>query len=758
MSLGLGRVCVDLGVIRSLYICVGLLVGLVSASCSGLGGGEVELARDGKSDYVIVVADSVTGPVTAAAGDLQKYLALGTTATLPIVRASQDVGERAKIVLQVSDLLPETTVSIGFLDRDIWISGGSESSVRNAVYEFMERYLGYRRYAPDGDLVPKTPVLKIRAEDYEYTPPITTRTVHSSLFYDNPGFADWHKLTHEAFPGYVKEARVHTFQRFIPEIPFYASHPAYFALRDGVRLPTQLCLTNPDVLRIVKDSVAALFARDPEASVISVSQNDNQQYCQCDRCKAVDEEEGSPSGTVIRFVNRVAEAFPDRTISTLAYQYTRKPCKTVPLANVLITLCSIECDRSAPIFEKCPEFSADLQGWAKLTHNIRVWDYTTQFTNFLAPFPNLRTLQPNLRLFRDDHARWVFEQHSYWRSDLFELRSYVLAKLLWDPDQDFEALLTDFTNGYYGPAGKPIKAYIQLMHDELAKDKDYFLFLYGDPSEAFGSYLSSDLLERYSVLFDEAARAVAQDSALSKRVRSARLGLDYAILEASRKNISKQYALLRASGDGQEGLNRDLVKKLDDFVQNCKENGVQYMNEMGFSLAEYSANYVATLENAKKANKALGKKVISLTPPKKYAGENPGVLTDGAQGGSSFYANWLGYEGEDMEVVVDLGNITDVSNISTSFLQVTNHVVFFPEKVSYYGSVDNGEYTLLKTVVNPEPLTRQSKANAIQRFQARFDPVRIRYVKLVAQNVATPYWHNAAGLPSWLFTDEIIVN
>jgi hypothetical protein len=117
----------------------------------------------------------------------------------------------------------------------------------------------------------------------------------------------------------------------------------------------------------------------PDADVISVSQDDNQQYCECENCRVIDEREGSPSGTMIYFVNKVAEQFPDKMISTLAYQYTRKaPEHIKPAENVLITLCSIECDRSAPIEEKCADFAEDLVAWGKLTDNVRIWDYTTQ--------------------------------------------------------------------------------------------------------------------------------------------------------------------------------------------------------------------------------------------------------------------------------------------------------------------------------------------------------------------------------------------
>ena len=594
--------------------------------------------------------------------------------------------------------------------------------------------------------------------NYAYSPEISTRTVHSRLFYQNPTFADKHKVTYEAFPGYAPGAKVHTFHRFLPEEKFYHEHPEYYALRGDQRLPTQLCLTNETVLQIVKDSVAALFERNPDANIVSVSQDDNQQYCQCPKCAKIDAEEGSPAGTMIRFVNAVAAEFPDKMISTLAYQYTRKPCQTKPADNVLITLCSIECDRSGPIEEKCNDFAEDLVGWSKLTDNIRIWDYTTQFTNYLAPFPNLHTLQPNIQFFLQNNAKWIFEQHSNNPSELFELRSYLQAKLLWNPYANLDSLLVAFTNGYYEEAGAYVHQYVREIHREIQKDSAFFLFLYGDPSEAFESFLSPALLQDYTQIFDEAENTVAQKPEILHRVRKARLGIDYAVLEASRKNLGDPYQLLVTDASGKSIKNPRVVDRLNAFYTTCQQNDITQMNEMRFSVQEYHDNYQAALTIAQKPNKALGKKVTTLTKPKKYAQENPMVLTDGALGGSSFYANWLGYEGNDLEVIVDLEATQETHSISMAYLQVTNHIVFLPQQVEYFGSTDGQQFFSLGTVDNPFPLSKTSKVNDIQYFDLNFNPQKLRYIKVKATNTKTPYWHHAAGLPSWVFADEIIID
>ncbi len=735
---------------------LGIIFVLNFNSCKEKG---IVLSKNGKTDYEIVTTENPDQKVIFSVKELQNYLQKISKVKIPVVDEKNQNEKKNKIFLKILDI-DENTVSIKSEGENLTIGGGSADAVKNAVYIFLEEYLDCDWYAPDAENVPELNSILLKTSiNYTYTPEITTRTVHSRLFYDYPVFAGKLRVTTKAFPYYVPEARVHTFNKFIPEEKFYKEHPEYFALRNGKRIPTQLCLTNKEVLKIVKDSVRSLFKQYPDATVISVSQDDNTQYCTCDQCSKIDKEEGSPSGTMIRFVNKVAAEFPDRTISTLAYQYTRKPCKTKPADNVLITLCSIECDRSAPITEKCTEFADDIRGWNKLTDNIRIWDYTTQFTNFLAPFPNILTLQPNIQFFRDNHAKWIFEQHSSNPSELFALRSYLTAKLLWNPDDNADEIITEFTNEYYEEAGVFVKKYIDLIHLEINEDQDFFLFLYGDPSQAFDSFLSPELLNTYNDFFDKAEAAVSQKQIIRQRVKEARLGVDYAILEACRKNISKDFTLVIVDDQGIKKANPFVEDKLNGFISVCEKADITMMNEMRFTVEDYYSSYKKALEVATKPNKALGKKVTLLTKPKKYAKEDPQVLTDGALGGNGFYANWLGFEGNDLEAVIDLGKEQYVSSVSTAFLQVTNHVVFFPLEVTYYYSNDNINFNKLGTIKNKNPLTKKSKVNDIQYFNLTFPDVKARFVKIIGKNMKTPpYWHHAAGQPSWIFADEVLID
>jgi hypothetical protein len=271
----------------------------------------------------------------------------------------------------------------------------------------------------------------------------------------------------------------------------------------------------------------------PNAQIISVTQNDWAGACQCDQCKAIDNAEGSPSGSMLAFVNYIAEKiepeFPHVAVDTFAYQYTRKPPKTIkPRPNVIVRLCSIECNFREPLDHPSnASFLADLEGWSNICQRLYIWDYTTDFQNYVNPHPNWFTLGPNVRLFQKFGVKGVFEQGAYgnYGSEMGELRAWLLAQLLWNPQQDDRALVREFLAGYYGnAAAKPIGQYLELMH---AASKDFYLACFlrkGPPHLRFATLAEAEQL------WQQAEKAVAKHPELLARVQLSHLPVRYAFL------------------------------------------------------------------------------------------------------------------------------------------------------------------------------------------------------------------------------------
>ena len=149
---------------------------------------------------------------------------------------------------------------------------------------------------------------------------------------------------------------VHSFYDLLSPDDHFAAHPEYFAQFDGerVREHTQLCCTNEDVVRLVVARVHRLMTEQPQATVFSISQMDWDNYCCCPDCAALAEKEDTLFAPVLYLVNRVVAAlaaeFPAKVIDTIAYEWSRRPPKTMrPLPNVIVRLCSVECCFSHPL-------------------------------------------------------------------------------------------------------------------------------------------------------------------------------------------------------------------------------------------------------------------------------------------------------------------------------------------------------------------------------------------------------------------------
>ena len=222
------------------------------------------------------------------------------------------------------------------------------------------------------------------ADSTRYGRPTTARTAQS------------HEIP-EALGGCIKyKGFCHTFYPLVPPDKYFGPHPEWYSLINGKRTHenAQLCLSNPELRDFVVQRVKEWLREAPDAQIISVTQNDCDGACQCPKCKAIDDAEGSPSGSMLAFVNYIAEKiepeFPHVAVDTFAYQYTRHPPKTIrPRPNVIVRLCSIECNFREPLNDPSnAAFLADLAAWSKICPRLYVWDYVTDFAHYVLPHPN----------------------------------------------------------------------------------------------------------------------------------------------------------------------------------------------------------------------------------------------------------------------------------------------------------------------------------------------------------------------------------
>lgn len=613
------------------------------------------------------------------------------------------------------------------------------------------------------------PLLNLSADDRLAVADVVSNPsfAHREMWYYTPyhsqEYADWHGLN---FRSDLKWSNffVHTFQHLIPHQIYFESHPEWFSEINGRRVRDgQLCLSNPQVLDTLCAHLADSIARHPEAQIWSVSNNDNINGCQCPQCRHADSVYGGPSGTLIHFINQVARRFPNKTISTLAYQYTRQAPKPVnghvetPDSNVNIMFCSIECGRQEAIATAPREasFRKDMLDWSSLTKNIYMWDYVVQFRNYWDPFPNLHVLGPNLKFFHDNGVRWMFEQGSGSQNITawMDLRQYLLAKIMWNVNADPDSLIHEFCHHHYGPAAKPVESFYHDIHQALV-DSGHWLDIYGYPIDAAKGYLSPDNLSHYRQLISDAYDSVSisanndghPDDFLDlvyRRLGEIELSLDFATIELTMAGVIP--------------MDSSFLPRVEHFVEFGKGYGITCLHEMGYNLDQYHADIDGYLAKCSRTNLARQCKVELLhAPDQHYFSGGAQGLTDGRAGMLNYHNCWLGFYGDTLDAVIDLGRKQKVNSVSLDFYYYPLSWIFFPQQIQFYASCDKRHWKLISQLMPSDP--EKLAVPQISTFRSDDYGRRARYIRVVAIPMACiPEWHRATGNPAWFFTDEIMV-
>ena len=705
---------------------------------------------------------------TVAAAELQRLLALNGIANH--LDGTIHVGDtpllRERYSAQVAQLRDDGYLICGD-GREVCLYGLGDRGTLYAVYAFLEK-LGYRLYTSDALHVPALHGSPLSSFTFQLVENPAFSFRETLYYYPNHSelYANWHRLHNRADLHRQWGMFVHTFQHLIPADKYYDQHPEWFSMREGRRdRDGQLCLANREVLEELCRRLADTMSRRPEATVWSVSNNDNYNACQCAECLQLDSLYGGPTGTLIHFINQVARRFPDKVISTLAYQYTRcapKDARVKPDANVNIMFCSIECGREESIATSAKEasFRKDMEDWGRIcaiddaTQNskfkiqnskIFLWDYVVQFRNFWNPFPNLHVLQPNLQYFRDHSVRMMFEQATGADNltSWMDIRCYMLAKLMWNPDLDMDSVMDDFFRGYYGPAAPFVRRIIDTMTAALVASGKT-LNIYGFPIDGADGYLSPQRMLRYDLAMQSAYSVVSGqcsvDSAvLVDRLRYFELALDFATVELMAAGR------IKATPD-------QLTARLRRMTSDLKRFGVPQMMEMGISPDEYERQMLHFVE--KTQGTLRPRKLIYKDEP--TAPYNSASLVDRRAGIMDYRADWVGFWGDTLKAVVELASEpVEVESVSMDFYFYPLSWIFLPQRVAYDVSFDGKRWRRVGEwrPENPEILATPD----IKTFRAEVGSA-VRYVRVVAEPIPEiPSWHRAAGQKAWIFSDEVVV-
>lgn len=534
---------------------------------------DIQLARNGESEYKIIIPEKDKESFSADAfyfSDILKRMTGSADGFEVITDATVYDGKYISLGetgysenIDTSDVMYDGYV-IKSIDGNIYIKASAAvdkntavDGVVNGIYGFAEDILGCMFVRDDHDYIPYAPTIYLDPLDITDNPDFAWRRVYQYEVSQN----GWSKRIRSNGTGEKSEIKndanrywgtwCHSSFTFVDPDIYFETHPEYFAYIKGKRrreykgAPTQLCLTNPDIYPIIENKLAEFVSEYPDVKYWDFSINDNVYYCECEECEKSYEKYGSRAGALLEILNKLARRFPDVYISTLAYTYTKDvPAGIVCEKNVNIVIAPIQTSQLYSSKFGSNDASAEakrmIEEWSAICDNLFVWDYVVDFKNLLMPFPNFAVQKDNVEFYKANNVRSVFHQGSREKSDEFAcLRSYLLARQLWDTDTDVNALIGKYVTVTYGGAADYIAEYIDLAHESVrteAKELD----LYDAPEDHYGDYLSNENIAAYEALIAEAMAAVSGDERLTGYVEEIKLNVLYAKMFAASWNIAEK--------------------------------------------------------------------------------------------------------------------------------------------------------------------------------------------------------------------------
>ncbi|MEZ6090830.1 MAG: DUF4838 domain-containing protein [Pirellulaceae bacterium] len=416
-----------------------------------------KLAQEGVTQYRITQSANATEPEKFVAKELAMFLKRVTGADFKIAEVAEGkcihVGWTpfaAQHGIDCKELGEEEWV-IRTVGDDLILTGGRPRGTMYAVYEFLEDYVGCHWLDRETEVIPSKATLEIPAIDVRDKPRFWQRQLHSPtsspdnhwLFlirnknfrYDMKGRAEGTFFPKGAF-SHVASPRtsIHSFSTFVSGEEWFETHPEYFSLVNGRRVPALtggagaalsvaprcVAIDDGEAARVHRSRPPSRLRRGHTAEVVLDYAKRCLPHCECDNCRAIVRREGGESGPLIEFVNAVAEDiaedYPDVVIGTLAYNLTSTPPKHIrPHDNVLVGWCDVysKVDGIRPLEDPLNfQNHAEITAWGKVTRRLAIgddyWTALGYYKHFPTPYAIIDCVAKDIRLFADQGAESVF--------------------------------------------------------------------------------------------------------------------------------------------------------------------------------------------------------------------------------------------------------------------------------------------------------------------------------------------------------------
>ncbi len=507
---------------------------------------DLNLVDSGKA-----LAHIVSNGHVEQAGELQKYLARMSGARIPVDPAS--VGRASTpIVLAVNRKLPGTSdgitgdqaYRIACDPTALRLTGKSQAGLTYAVYGLLHDHLGVRFLTEDVEVVPGKPTVSIPVHEALHEPAFGFRGFR--------GGQSWEWLLKNRGGGRPDISSEHTFYRpqFFPPDKYFDEHPDWYPLVKGKRITHRwmpLDFTSESLIEAATEKILDMMSQweseefrrrnlnhsgsyrfDEPNLPIPFGQGDGFVRSEDEETRALVEKHGSEMAPLLLFLNRILEntskVYPDKQLITFAYFHTLIPPKDIkPHENLWIQIVSsaVNMTQAGDQMNRIrdnprnADYALAIREWPKLAPGrVYIWEWASLYRHPNLEWPNILEVADNIKFYHEHGIDAVKLQVLDGDGNWGRLREWVWAQLMWDPDQDPEALVQEFLRLYYGPAAAPHLWEFMRFARGRAEATNYKASVCRRPAwiDRIYPYLYDDeAIDRMSALLAKAERAAARE-------------------------------------------------------------------------------------------------------------------------------------------------------------------------------------------------------------------------------------------------------
>ncbi len=513
-----------------------------------------------------------------SATQLKKHLEKSYLNVFQIKKEDVYLGEGIKIYIGNTDFAKKNVSSninklgldgilLKTIGNSIIISGQGDRGKLYAVYEFLERYSNIKFWTQSDISYPKKSKFSLKNFDYQFTPAFKYRAYYDFEANNSAEFATIMRLNGHFQPlngEWGDPIKVlgwtHTFDQIVPVKKYFKTHPEWFSDPQNKNLPcsnrskqpkgqeTQLCLTNSEMKKEFIKNLFSWIEKNKGFDYIAISQNDRGGFCNCEECNRIIKNEGSTSGLLIKFINDIAKEvkikYPSKKIVTLAYNETEvAPLKIKPAENVIIQIAPINSDMFHPINSiKNVSVKNNISKWSSISNELFYWGYNNNFSHELLPYPSLKRFGEDVNFLKQQKVSYVFFQGNILPNNygyFNKMQTWVVSKLLWDPNLDINSLIKEFFLGYYGESGGDLLSYYLEVENSFKNSNSKLNAYHNDYT-----FISDNILTRLNSLMNNAVKK-SSSTGYKQRVLEERKSNDYLNIYLNRSSDEAKIAFFQ---------------------------------------------------------------------------------------------------------------------------------------------------------------------------------------------------------------------